>query len=139
MPKMKTLLTLFCALCLFALGYLAGEYKGSLAACKGNNTFIARLLNKKSDATLHVYTKATCPYCSGAKDLLGAHAIDYAEIDISDNAHLKAEMIRKSKGRKTVPQIFVGDTHIGGFDDLQTIVETFKPCKADSISTEKNI
>jgi len=128
---MKTLLVLFSALFLFALGYFLGEYKGSLGDCKSKNTFISKLLSNKTDAVLQVYTKATCPYCVGAKNLLAEHDIAYAEIDVSDNIHHKVEMVRKAKGRKTVPQIFVGDTHIGGFDDLQTIVETFKPCKAD--------
>jgi len=129
---MKALIVLFCALILFALGYLSGEYRGSLSACKGGTPIISKFLSRKTDSFLQVYTKATCPYCVGAKDLLSVHDIDYAEIDISDNVVLKAEMIKKSKGRKTVPQIFVGDTHIGGFDDLQTIVETFKPCKTDT-------
>lgn len=64
-----------------------------------------------------MYTKGYCPYCHAAKDLLGQKQVAYEEIAIDGNATLREEMIRRS-GRHTVPQIFIGDHHVGGFDDL---------------------
>ncbi len=129
---MKIALIIFATFFIFALGYFVGGSKESYGSCKGKNTFVSSLFSRKSDQDLKVYTTATCPYCTSAKSLLSNHNIDYSEIDISDDHQLKAEMIEKSKGRRTVPQVFVGDIHIGGFDDLQTIVETFKPCTTEN-------
>lgn len=64
-----------------------------------------------------MYTKGYCPYCHAAKDLLGQKQVAYEEISIDGNATLREEMIRRA-GRHTVPQIFIGDHHVGGFDDL---------------------
>ena len=64
-----------------------------------------------------MYTKGYCPYCHAAKDLLGQQQVAYEEIPIDGNATLREEMIQRS-GRHTVPQIFIGDHHVGGFDDL---------------------
>lgn len=55
-----------------------------------------------------------------AKQLLEAKGVSYTEISVSDDPHLRAEMEAKS-GRKTVPQIFIGEQHIGGFDDLSAL------------------
>mgnify|MGYP001570494899 FL=1 len=63
-----------------------------------------------------MYTTSTCPYCRGAKQLLNAKGISYTEIDVQ-SVDQKVEMINRS-GRRTVPQIFIGDWHVGGFDDL---------------------
>jgi glutaredoxin 3 len=125
---MKATYVVISAICLFAFGFFVGEKKGSLESCNNSSAFTPKLFGEKTASALKVYTKITCPYCSGAKDLLSFHNIDYDEIDISDNDHLKTEMIKKANGRKTVPQIFIGDMHVGGFNDLQTIIETFKPC-----------
>ncbi len=64
-----------------------------------------------------IYTKSWCPYCSAAKDLLGKKGVTFREIEITGKSDLREEMIKRS-GRATVPQIFVGDQHIGGCDDL---------------------
>ncbi len=64
-----------------------------------------------------VYSKDICPYCQKAKSLLKRYNLQYEEILVIDDK-LKEEMMKKSNGRKTVPQIFVGDTHVGGYDDL---------------------
>jgi glutaredoxin 3 len=69
-----------------------------------------------------IYTKDYCPYCTRAKDLLkrkGVSAI--TEIDITHDEALQQEMLARSNGRKTVPQIFIGETHVGGFDDLSAL------------------
>ncbi len=64
-----------------------------------------------------VYSKSYCPYCKRAKMLLTSKGVSFNEIEITDNPHLTAQMIERS-GRATVPQIFIGDTHVGGSDDL---------------------
>ena len=68
-----------------------------------------------------IYTRDLCPYCSRAKQLLKSLRISFEEIDITRNAALMEEMIIRAGGRRTLPQIFVGDLHIGGFDDLNAL------------------
>lgn len=63
-----------------------------------------------------MYTTTTCPYCRNAKRLLDAKGVAYKEIDVR-SVDVKNEMISRS-GRRTVPQIFFGSWHVGGFDDL---------------------
>lgn len=70
-----------------------------------------------------VYTKKSCPYCDMAKDLFDRKGVSYTMIDITDNSEAAAIMIEKSGGRKTVPQIFIGTTCVGGFDDLNRMNE----------------
>ncbi len=67
-----------------------------------------------------IYTKSWCPYCSAAKDLLTRKGISFTELEVTGKADLMDEMVRKS-GRATVPQIFVGQTHVGGCDDLYAL------------------
>ena len=71
-----------------------------------------------SDIT--IYTKDYCGYCARAKALLTAKDVDFTEIDVTNDRALEAEMIECS-GRRTVPQIFIDDHHIGGFDDLAAL------------------
>jgi glutaredoxin 3 len=68
-----------------------------------------------------VYTTAICPYCIRAKNLLKSKGYAYEEIDVSNDTTLRESMVQKAGGRRTVPQIFVGDTHVGGFDDLNAL------------------
>ena len=63
-----------------------------------------------------MYTTSTCPYCRAAKQLLNSKGVSYTEIDVQSVDQM-VEMINRS-GRRTVPQIFIGDWHVGGFDDL---------------------
>ena len=65
-----------------------------------------------------IYTKGWCPYCSAAKKLLTEKGAEFTEIDIEKKPEARAEMIQKAKGRSTVPQIFIGEKHVGGCDDL---------------------
>ena len=67
-----------------------------------------------------IYTKDYCGYCNRAKDLLDKKGVKYEEIDVTRDADKEAEM-RKVSGRDTVPQIFIGGTHIGGCDDLHAL------------------
>ncbi len=69
-------------------------------------------------ADVVIYSKAVCPYCDRAKDLLGQKGVAYTEKRIDKNPDDLAQMLDKSNGRRTVPQIFIGDHHVGGFDDL---------------------
>lgn len=68
-----------------------------------------------------VYTKDYCPYCVRAKDLLKRKGQKFNEIDITHDEALQQEMITKSGGRRTVPQIFINNTHAGGCDDLHAL------------------
>lgn len=67
---------------------------------------------------VEVYSKATCPYCIRAMRLLAAKGADFENIDINREPERRAEMISRSNGRSTVPQIFIDGRHIGGCDDL---------------------
>jgi glutaredoxin 3 len=65
-----------------------------------------------------VYSKQMCPSCTQAKTLLQQKGVDFEQIKIDDEPERKQEMIHLSGGRQTVPQIFINDEHIGGFDEL---------------------
>lgn len=65
-----------------------------------------------------IYTKPYCGFCHAAKRLLDKKGVAYTEIDIQARPERRAEMIQKSGGRFTVPQIWIGQTHVGGFDDM---------------------
>ena len=67
-----------------------------------------------------IYFKSWCPYCQAALALLDAKGIDYTPIDVTVDAVREAEM-RDRAGRTSVPQIFVGDLHLGGFDDINAL------------------
>lgn len=69
-------------------------------------------------AKVTIYTRQFCPYCSRALALLKDKKVDFTEIDAGMNAALKDEMIQRSGGGRTFPQIFVDDRHIGGCDDM---------------------
>jgi glutaredoxin 3 len=67
---------------------------------------------------VEIYTKFLCPYCARAKKLLDGKGVAYEEIDISMGGEKRNEMLQRASGRHTVPQIFIGDRHVGGSDDL---------------------
>ena len=67
---------------------------------------------------VEIYTKAFCPYCARALALLGRKEVVFEEHDITMGGPDRAAMIERSGGRTTVPQVFIGDTHVGGSDDL---------------------
>ena len=64
-----------------------------------------------------MYTTGPCPYCSRAKRLLDKKGVKYEELRVDSHPHLRPEMEKRS-GRTSVPQIFIGDIHVGGFDDM---------------------
>jgi glutaredoxin 3 len=70
---------------------------------------------------IEVYTKPFCPYCYRALALLDSKGAKIEETDISSNSANRATMLARSNGRTTVPQIFIGDRHIGGSDDLAAL------------------
>ncbi len=67
-----------------------------------------------------IYTTSYCPYCVRAKDLLKRKGAAYTEVNAEDDA-VRDAMIIKAGGRRTVPQIFIGETHVGGCDDLYAL------------------
>jgi glutaredoxin 3 len=70
-----------------------------------------------SQPAITLYVTGWCPYCDRAKGLLTGKKLVYQEINVDDDAKFREEMVGRS-GRRTVPQIFIGDTHVGGCDDL---------------------
>lgn len=77
-------------------------------------------------AKIEIYTKATCPYCDRAKELLKAKGAKYTEIRIDLDPSQLTRMLELSEGRRTVPQIFINDKGIGGFTDLKALDEEGK-------------
>ena len=67
-----------------------------------------------------IYSSDYCPYCMRAKQLLGRKGVAFTEINVDGQPQLRAEMTRKA-GRTSVPQIWIGDTHVGGCDDLYAL------------------
>lgn len=72
-------------------------------------------------AKVEIYTKFLCPYCSRALALLAKKGVTPEEHDITMGGPRRAEMIQRSDGRTTVPQIFIGGAHVGGADDLAAL------------------
>ena len=68
-----------------------------------------------------IYTKPFCPYCSRALSLLQKKGAELTEIEAGFDPELRKEMIQRSGGGSTFPQIFIGETHIGGCDDMMTL------------------
>jgi len=74
-------------------------------------------------ANIEIYTKDWCSFCKGAKSLLNQKGLKYIELDVTHNRDLETEMQNRSN-RRSVPQIFVDEHHIGGFDDLSALERT---------------
>ena len=68
-----------------------------------------------------IYTTPYCPYCIAAKRLLSKKGVEFTEFDVSGNAEARRRMTERAHGRMTVPQIFVGPVHVGGYDDLSML------------------
>lgn len=75
---------------------------------------------------VEVYSTTYCPYCVRAKQLLDAKDVDYTEIDVTGDDAARVALVEKSGGRRTVPQIFINDQAIGGYDDLRALEESGK-------------
>ncbi|MFT4002972.1 MAG: glutaredoxin 3 [Rhizobium sp.] len=72
-------------------------------------------------ASVTIYTRQFCGYCARAKSLLESKGVAFVEHDATDKPELRQEMISRANGRMTFPQIFVGDVHVGGCDDLYAL------------------
>lgn len=70
---------------------------------------------------VEIYTTPLCGYCHAAKRLLGKKGVAFTEIDVSTDNGLRASMMDRAGGRRTVPQIFIGGKHVGGCDDLHAL------------------
>ena len=68
-----------------------------------------------------IYTGPMCNYCSAAKHLLSKKKVPYTEINIATDQSKMKEMQEKTKGAKTIPQIFIGDTYVGGYNELKAL------------------
>ena len=77
----------------------------------------------QSRPKIKIYTTFMCPYCHAAKALLETKGASFEEIDVSYSPALREEMTAKSGGRTTVPQIWIGERHVGGSDDLHALDE----------------
>jgi glutaredoxin 3 len=75
---------------------------------------------------VEIYTTPYCPYCIAAKELLGKKGVAFKEIDVSGSRDLRNQMTKRANGGYTVPQIFIGATHVGGCDDLYALEEEGK-------------
>ena len=69
---------------------------------------------------VQIYTTQWCPYCNAAKSLLQDKGVTYEEVNAED-PEVRAAMVERANGRRTVPQIFIGDTHVGGYDDMAAL------------------
>jgi glutaredoxin 3 len=70
---------------------------------------------------IEIYTTRYCPYCNAAKRLLSHKGAKFTEIDVSGDPKGRSDMVARANGRMTVPQIFIGTTHVGGYDDLAAL------------------
>ena len=68
-----------------------------------------------------IYTTPFCGFCHAAKRLLSRKGVNFEEVDVSGDVLLRREMMERAGGRRTVPQIFIGERHIGGSDDLHSL------------------
>ncbi len=69
-------------------------------------------------ANIEIYSTGSCPYCVAAKNLLKSKGLEWSEVRVDTDRTQRETMLSRSGGRRTVPQIFINDQHVGGFDDL---------------------
>jgi glutaredoxin 3 len=75
---------------------------------------------------VEIYTTRFCPYCHAAKRLLSRKGVEFTEIDVSGDPKGRSDMVARANGRMTVPQIFIGPTHVGGCDELHALEQAGK-------------
>jgi len=73
--------------------------------------------------SVEIYTQQYCPYCHWAKELLTRKGVEFREIDVTADRQMRQEMVARANGSATVPQIFIGATHVGGCDQLYALEE----------------
>lgn len=79
---------------------------------------IASLVVFTNMSNIVIYTTSLCPYCRMAKGLMERKGVEFDEIDVTGKPEVRSQMVEKSGGRLTVPQIWIGEDHVGGYDDL---------------------
>lgn len=72
-------------------------------------------------ARVEIYATQSCPYCHAARGLLQKKGVDYELIDVGREPERRSEMTQRAQGRRTVPQIFIDGTHVGGSDDIHAL------------------
>jgi glutaredoxin 3 len=77
-------------------------------------------------ASVEIYTTAYCSYCQWAKELLKRKGVNFTEIPVDGNRDLRTAMTERANGHSTVPQIFIGETHVGGCDELYALEDLGK-------------
>jgi glutaredoxin 3 len=75
---------------------------------------------------IEIYTSPLCGFCHAAKRLLNAKGASFSEIDVAQQPDRRPEMLKRAGGKHTVPQVFIGDTHVGGCDELYALERTGK-------------
>ena len=70
---------------------------------------------------VEIYTSPLCGFCHAAKRLLNSKGVNFSEVDVLQQPERKAEMVQRANGGRTVPQIFIGDVHVGGSDELHAL------------------
>ena len=75
---------------------------------------------------VEIYTRPLCGFCDAAKRLLSSKGVEFAEYDVWEDPSKKSEMVNRSHGGQTMPQIFIGDVHVGGCDDLMALERSGK-------------
>lgn len=83
-----------------------------------DNGSVERLYRMNS---VEIYTSPTCGFCHAAKRLLDQKGVNFSEVNVNAQPQKRAEMVQRANGRRTVPQIFIGRTHIGGCDELYAL------------------
>ncbi len=76
--------------------------------------------------SVEIYTQEFCQYCHWVKELLSRKGVNFREINVTGNSQMRQEMIERSNGGNTVPQIFIGATHVGGCNELFALEEAGK-------------
>jgi glutaredoxin 3 len=76
--------------------------------------------------SVEIYTRKYCSYCHFAKELLSRKGVSFREIDVTGNQEMRDEMIQRAGGQTTLPQIFIGATHVGGCDELYALEDSGK-------------
>jgi len=87
---------------------------------------------------IEIYTTRYCPYCHAAKRLLSRKGAPFNEIDVTGDPEGRSDMVARANGRATVPQIFIGAIHVGGYDDLYALDQAGKldPLLGDGAAAE---
>ncbi|MDF1854985.1 glutaredoxin 3 [Pseudooceanicola sp.] len=75
---------------------------------------------------VEIYTTPYCGFCHAAKRLLKSKGVSFSEVDVAREPNRRAEMMQRANGGRTVPQIFIGDTHVGGCDELYALEQAGK-------------